>query len=174
MKDYIRGMKLFLFYSLDIMDKLNIHDISTPIFTLNGIKTYARLVDVYDGDTVTCVFPIFGDNYYKFNIRLNGIDTAELKGDSKLKALAARHKILDYLCKDYNLKEDCLRSDIQDFLKEHLTIIWLECYDFDKYGRILGDVYKNQEIKNTISNILIDANLAYKYNGGTKLNFTKN
>lgn len=158
------------------MDKLSIHDISTQIFTLNGTCTHARLVDVYDGDTITCVFPIFGDNYYKFNIRLNGIDTAELKGDNKLKALEARHKILEYLCKDYNynLKEDCLRSEIQDFLKKHIIVIWLECYDFDKYGRILGDVYKNQEIKNTISNILIDANLAYKYNGGTKLNFTKN
>lgn len=158
------------------MDKLNIHDISTRMFTLNGIKTYARLVDVYDGDTVTCVFQIFGDNYYKFNIRLNGIDTAELKGADKVRALGARHKILDYICEEYNynLKEDCLRSEIQDFLKKHTIIIWLECYDFDKYGRILGDIYKNKEVMESISSILLKSNLAYKYDGGTKLNLTKN
>jgi endonuclease YncB( thermonuclease family) len=156
------------------MDKLNMYDISTQLFTLKGVRTYARLVDVYDGDTVTCIFPIFGENYYKFNIRLNGIDTAELKGSDKLKALEARHTILEYLCKDYNLKEDSLRSDIQNFLKQQITIVWLECYDFDKYGRILGDVYKNNEIRESISDVLLHANLAYKYNGGTKENFTKN
>jgi endonuclease YncB( thermonuclease family) len=156
------------------MDKLNMYDISTPIFTLNGIKTYARLVDVYDGDTVTCVFPILGDNYYKFNIRLNGIDTAEIKSENKLKALEARHKILEYLCKNYTLKEDCSRSDIQNFLKQNTIIVWIKCYNFDKYGRILGDIYNDKDTKESISDMLLQVNLAYKYNGGAKLHFIKN
>lgn len=152
------------------MDK---YDISTSSFTLNGIKTYARLVDVYDGDTMTCVFPIFGDNYFKFNIRLNGIDTAEMKSEFKNIALDARHKILNYLCEDiYNLNVDCHRSDIQDFLKRNVITVWLECHDFDKYGRILGDIYKSKETI-SLSNVLLNANLAYKYNGGKKLEFTK-
>jgi endonuclease YncB( thermonuclease family) len=155
------------------MDK---YDISTSPFTLSGIKTYARLVDVYDGDTVTCVFPIFGENYFKFTIRLNGIDTAEMRGEFKSIALEARHKILNYLCEDmYNLNQDCQRSDIQDFLKKNVIIIWLECYNFDKYGRILGDIYKNKDTL-SLSDILLNENLAYKYNGGKKTNvdFTKN
>jgi endonuclease YncB( thermonuclease family) len=146
------------------------YDISTPMFTLSGIKTYARLVDVYDGDTITCVFNIFGDNYYKFNLRLNGIDTAELKNKDlidKDKALEARHKILSVCCKKYNLKKDCSRHDIQNYLKDNIITVWIECLDFDKYGRILVDIYKE---KNDIclSEILLNCNLAYKYNGGTK------
>lgn len=146
---------------------------SVPFFTLNGVKTFARLVDVYDGDTITCIFPIFGENYFKFNIRLNGIDTAEIRNDDshlKDRAFEARHHILTYLCGNhYQLHPKCSRTDIQDYLKNNEIIVWLECYNFDKYGRILGDIYKEQnENKVSISEILLQSNLAYKYNGGTK------
>lgn len=146
------------------------YDISTPMFTLSGIKTYARLVDVYDGDTITCVFNIFGENYYRFNLRLNGIDTAELKSNDlidKDRALRARHKVLSSCCNEYNLKKDCNRSDIRKYLKDNIIIVWVECLDFDKYGRILANVYKEKD-DICISEILLNCDLAYKYDGGTK------
>ena len=121
------------------------YDITTKFFTFYGIKTKARLIDVYDGDTITCIFPIFGDNYYKFNLRLMGIDTAELKGIDKQKAFEARHKILKYVCDTtYNLEMDCNRDKIQKYLNDNNIFVWIECFNFDKYGRVLANVYKKE------------------------------
>lgn len=153
-------------------------DKEIPFFTLNKLETLARLVDVYDGDTITCIFPIFGDNYFKFNIRLFGIDTEEMKNDNEIlkdRAFEARHNILKYLCGDkYNLHQRCSRHEIQEYLENHNIMIWLECFNFDKYGRILGNVYKSEDKKESVSKVLIDSHLAYEYNGGTKLKKPKN
>jgi len=152
------------------MEDLKNYDISTPQFTLNGINTYARLVDVYDGDTITCIFNAFQNKFYKFNIRLNGIDTNEIKNtnpDLKKKALEARKFILEKLCA-CDLEVDCSRHEIQDYLKKNVIIIWLKCYEFDKYGRILGDIFKSKDVSESISNMLLKQNLAYEYYGGTK------
>lgn len=147
------------------------YNTDVSFFTLNSIKTIARLVDVYDGDTVTCIFPIFGDNYFKFNLRLMGIDTEELKNDNlegKRKALDARHKILTVCCDTYNLEVDCHRNEIQNFLKSNEIYVWIECFEFDKYGRVLANVYKKQgDI--SLSELLLNSKLAYKYDGGKKL-----
>jgi endonuclease YncB( thermonuclease family) len=147
------------------------YNISVPFFTLSGIRTVARLVDVYDGDTVTCIFPILKDNYYKFNLRLMGIDTAELKNhdiSQKQKALEARHLILTSCCDTYNLNVDCSRHDIQNYLKENNILVWIECFDFDKYGRVLANVYKELDSM-SLSELLLNAKLAYAYDGGKKL-----
>jgi endonuclease YncB( thermonuclease family) len=153
-------------------------DIKSPFFTLAGTKTIGRLVDVYDGDTVTCIFPIFGDNYFKFNLRLIGIDTDELKNldaVAKSKAQEARHKILITCCENYNLNQDCHRDEIQKYLNDNETYVWIECFQFDKYGRILANVYQKDKDKNkdislslSLSDVLLNANLAYKYDGGKK------
>jgi endonuclease YncB( thermonuclease family) len=150
----------------------NNYNISVPFFTLSGIRTVARLVDVYDGDTVTCIFPILKDNYYKFNLRLKGIDTAELKNTDlieKQKALEARHKILTFCCDidNYNLRQDCSRRDIQNYLNENNIMVWVECFDFDKYGRVLANVYKELDCI-SLSELLLNAKLAYAYDGGKK------
>ena len=149
-----------------------------PMFTLSGIKTVGRVVDVYDGDTMTCIFPIFGDNYFRFNLRLMGIDTPELKNKdiiSKEKALEARHKIMTVCCDNkYNLSKDCKRENIKKYLEENEINVWIECLDFDKYGRILANVYPkrgdNNVNINSLTKILLDANLGYEYNGGKKNN----
>jgi endonuclease YncB( thermonuclease family) len=127
---------------------------------------------VYDGDTMTCIFPIFGENYFKFNIRLMGIDTAEMKTNNdilKERAFSARHYILEYLCgDDYNLDNRCSRQEIQEYLKNNEIMVWLECFDFDKYGRILGNIYKKEK-KESLSELLIDSKLAYRYDGNKKV-----
>jgi endonuclease YncB( thermonuclease family) len=151
------------------------YNISVPFFTLNNIKTKARLIDVYDGDTVTCIFPIFGNNYYKFNLRLMGIDTAELKSheiSQKQKALEARHLILKSCSETYNLNMDCRRNDIQNYLEENETFVWIECFDFDKYGRVLANVYnyKDKELNDiSLCELLLNSKLAYAYDGGKKI-----
>jgi endonuclease YncB( thermonuclease family) len=140
-------------------------------FTLSGLKAKSRLIDVYDGDTVTCIFPIFGENYFKFNLRLMHIDTPEMKGDNpfvKQKALQARHRILSYCCSNYNLPENCSRNQIQEYLKNNEENIMIECYDFDKYGRILADIYRIDDHSVSVSELLLNEKLAVRYEGGTK------
>ncbi len=118
----------------------------TALFTLNGFKTEAKVVHVYDGDTVHLVFKYF-DNYYKWNCRISHVDTPEL-----------RTKNEDEKRKGYEVR-DKLRELILD------KIVNVHCLEFDKYGRLLielyiDDIYVNQW--------LIDNHLAKQYEGGTK------
>lgn len=105
----------------------------------------------YDGDTLTFfipnVHPLLGE---KISVRVRGVDTAERKGKhpcEKDRAFAAQELIGKTL-------EAAKRIDLVKV-------------DRDKYFRILADVQVDGK---SIKDILIDANLGYSYNGGTKQN----
>jgi endonuclease YncB( thermonuclease family) len=185
----------------ELFEQFKNYDISTPHFSLNGMNTYGRLVDIYDGDTVRIILPLFESNYFKFDVRLNGIDTCEIKShnpENKEKALKARSRVCDMVEEIYGnyvnakLNKGTLPSndvfvkgtlpsndvfvkgtskEIKDYLKSIVCIVFVKCYDFDKYGRLLADVYIDHESVNrkSISEILLSEKLAYPYNGGTKL-----
>ena len=148
---------------------------NTEDFSLNEYITYARVVDIYDGDTCTCIIP-FNNKYYKFNIRLAEIDTSEIKSkDVKHKNLAlfAKKKLCSLISSDFNeLELDIKRKDLRKLLNDKCYIIKLKCGEFDKYGRLLGYLFNN--INDCLDNeksynyCLIRENLAYKYDGGTK------
>ena len=97
----------------------------TPKYTLSGLKTYAKCVDVYDGDTIQLVFsPGAGQPIRRYSCRMRGYNSAEMKGpgvgpEEKARAVVAR---------------DALRALI---LGEIVRVVF---YDFDKYGRPLVDV----------------------------------
>ena len=60
-------------------------------FTFSNIEVDAKVVKVYDGDTCTCVFDAFGLGLYNHQVRLNGIDTADLKSTNhEVKDMALR------------------------------------------------------------------------------------
>lgn len=157
----------------EIKNRFKNYDIFTKEFTLNGVHTFARVVNVIDGDTIVCIIPLF-NQYFKFSIRLNGIDTFEIKSKNpKLKhiALQAKNKLLNLIINkndDFNSKNYTTNETI-NILNEHVYIVWLECINFDKYGRVLADVKLTQNDEHTFSTIMINSNLAYKYNGHTKL-----
>lgn len=103
-------------------------DWSNTIPYLPDIK-YGKVIKVYDGDTITIATPLFnGDtspyiNTYRFNLRLRGINTPEIK------------------TKDKDEKEIAIKA--RDFLSFLVMdkIVRLENVDIEKYGRILCDVY---------------------------------
>lgn len=99
----------------------NIDD--APLFSLDGLVTDAKCVDVYDGDTVKVVFK-FADKMYKWRVRLLRIDTPELRGDEKEEGLKCR---------------DFLRGLVLD------KIVTVKCSKFDSFGRILGEIEKDGE-----------------------------
>ena len=119
----------------------------------NSQQTYGDLicsyVRNYDGDTITVnipnIHPLIGNN---INIRINGIDTPELKGTTdrvKEKAIRAK-RLVEILCRKAKLIE--LRN-----IKR------------GKYFRIVADVYIDDR---SLADILINNRLAKYYNGGKK------
>jgi len=117
-------------------------------FSLDGYETSAKIVKVYDGDTVHAVFKMF-DKYYKWNCRILHVDTPEL-----------RTKDLEEKKRGYECREK-LSALILD------KIVLLNCSKFDKYGRLLVEITV-PETGVKIHEYLISEGLANKYEGKTK------
>lgn len=150
------------------MDKLYLYNRDTPLFSLNGKKIYGRVVDITDGDTINCVIPLH-DNYYKFNFRLDGIDTCEMKSKNELNknlAIKARDLLFELITK--NKSKNLSKQEISDILNENLYLVWIQCYKFDKFGRVLARVSLNEHSE-SFSEILVNNKLAYNYHGEKKL-----
>lgn len=127
---------------------------NTSEFTFENKEFICKCISVYDGDTITVAFKPFGEKIYRYNIRLLGIDTPEIRTK--------------------NLSEKAMGIKVRDILRKKILnkIISLKCGKFDKYGRLLGEVYINDtNSKNnnkSINQWLIDEGMAYVYDGGTK------
>lgn len=144
---------------------------TTPFFSLNGLKTYARVVDVYDGDTLTLVLDING-SFLKFKTRVMGLDTCEMRSkNAKNKDLAvkARNRLIGMITGQ--VYDDLMnkKKDITQIFEEDVFVIWVHCSEFDKYGRLLADCYSSSDTPKSFATILIEEKLAYKYEGDTKL-----
>ena len=140
-------------------------DNSINLFTFYGETKLAKCVDVYDGDTIKVVFPL-ENKLYKWNCRLSGIDTPELRTKNK------KEKELGYIVRD-KLREKIFNK-----------IIHVKCDKFDKYGRLLIEIFlddkdcleqKGGGIYNekSINNWLIEKKYAFKYDGGKKMSWEK-
>jgi endonuclease YncB( thermonuclease family) len=151
------------------------HDNKTPKFSLFGINTYARVASIHDGDTLTCIIPIF-NQFFKFTLRLDGIDTCEMTSENpvnKQTAILARNRLIELVSDgtstllDQKLFDN--RKSVCDFFDKNVCIVWLECGNFDKYGRLLVKAKLHQHDSIYFAQTLIDEHLAYKYDGGKKL-----
>ena len=128
---------------------VNWNDIDdAPEFSLEGNIVEAKVLSVYDGDTIKCAFPL-NNKMYKWNCRLSGVDTPEIRTRNKTE-------------KEYGYK-------VRNNLREKILgkVVNLECGDFDKYGRLLVKV-KCQDDDCCVNDWLINNNFAFKYNGGTR------
>jgi micrococcal nuclease len=114
--------------------------------------SFGKVVKVYDGDTITIANRIsIGNTHteqiYRFQVRLSGIDTPEIKTKNEAtKALAIKVR-------------DALSAII--FGK----IVHLKNVSHEKFGRLLADVYLDDI---HLNQWLIDNQYAVKYDGGTK------
>jgi endonuclease YncB( thermonuclease family) len=158
---------------------------NTNEFSLNNKYLECRVVDIYDGDTCTCVLPLFG-NYYKFKVRLADIDTCEIKSNSDTnKNLANKARICLYNLvtnsisnSNTNLDSKICKKNLKALLNEKVYLIRILCGEFDKYGRLLGYLFSSDENKipeiddiktKSFNYKLINEHLAYFYKGDTKL-----
>jgi endonuclease YncB( thermonuclease family) len=151
----------------------NYNDLNTPLFSFNGLKCISRVVSITDGDTIKVVIN-FKDSYYKIIVRLNDVDTCETNSkstDNKDLGIKAKLRMFSLITgKTLDIKaNDILKKQIVNELTNYCYCVYIKCYDFDKYGRVLADVYKTEADVISFSNILISEKLAYKYGGKTKL-----
>lgn len=111
--------------------------------------TEGKVVKVYDGDTITVAtkLPYENSPYYRFSVRLKGIDCPEIKTKNKDEKECA------------TLARDYLRVLLMD------KMILLKEVELEKYGRILAYVYYEEK---NVSDMLCEKRLAVKYDGGTK------
>jgi len=146
------------------------HGGNTPFFTLNGLKDYARVTEVYDGDTITIVLSVNG-SFLKFKCRLMGIDTCEIRSKNlknKELALKARNRLIQ-LITNKQVDEASKKKEVASFLEDDVYLIWVHCLEFDKYGRALIHCYSSPQSTKSFSDILVEERLAYRYEGDTKL-----
>ncbi len=106
------------------------------------LYTYkARIIDVYDGDSVTAVLDLGLHIKVEVKLRLYGIDTPELRGEEREKGLAARD-FLRYLILD----RDVIIHTIKD--------------KTGKFGRLLAKIYIDEV---NINKLLIEKGYAEVY-----------
>jgi endonuclease YncB( thermonuclease family) len=137
-------------------DKILLSDID--FFSFKNYETRAYILDIYDGDTLTCIFK-FNNTFYKFKIRMYGYDAPELK-PSKTIEKEKRDKIIE----NANITKKYLEDKLLN------KWIYLLCDDFDKYGRILGKIKINKTDETFINDDIVKLGLGYKYFGGKKEN----
>jgi endonuclease YncB( thermonuclease family) len=135
------------------LDKLMSCCKKTPKFNLENCLKICKIVDVYDGDTVRGVFEHNGV-YNKWTIRMYGYDSPEMRPSRKLE-------------NRLEIKKNAIIS--RDFLKTLVLdkIVGLECLSFDKYGRVLANIYIDS-IDESINDYMITNGYGYAYFGGTK------
>ena len=114
-----------------------------------GTATVSKVISVYDGDTfrvdIDSLPPIVGKN---IPIRLNGVDTPEIRGKCKY--------------------EKDLALEARDFVRNKLANakeIKLTKLQRGKYFRVVADVYVDGV---SLEQELLENKLAYKYTGGKK------
>ena len=128
-------------------------------FSLENCVFTGKVVKVYDGDTIHIVFPYFG-KMYKWSCRLTGIDTPELRTSNEKEKKYGK------------MVRDALREKIMD------KVVMIKCGEFDKYGRLLGEIFDvdctidvirgEGSFERSINNWMIQNNYAFYYDGGTK------
>jgi endonuclease YncB( thermonuclease family) len=124
--------------------------------------------------------------FFKFICRLSGIDTPEMKprkdkpnrDNEILWAKRARAELLKLICPSNDSFDnlDIKKEEIVTHLQNNKNIITVRCMEFDKYGRLLVELFStsssndlNSELK-SFNQILVEKNMAVGYDGGKKVN----
>lgn len=153
------------------------------LYSLNGQAMFGKVVYVYDGDTIHIVFNI-NNTLVKYICRLNGIDTPEIcpkninNIDKRNAEIESAKKSRTFLLNSvtnvsHNMKHST-KAEIKLYCNQSNKLIWVKCYKFDKYGRLLVDCYQDNMTNQSINMMMIDLKYATSYDGGTKDKYNDN
>ena len=125
----------------------------TEMFSLEGQYKLCKVVDIYDGDTIKVVFDLNG-SFYRWTVRMLGYNSPEMR-------VSVNNPARD------TIKQ--LAIDSRDFLKSVIQnndqLVYIKCGGFDKYGRLLGTIYINQNDKVSVNQLMIDNHKGIPYDG---------
>ena len=135
-----------------ILKQSSVKDIPNELITGSRL---AKVVEVYDGDTVTVIL-FCGFRRQTLKVRIYGLDTPEIR---PLKSLS-------------NREDEIKRAKAaRDFLKQMVLnkVVLLETRGRDKYGRLLSSVYiKTRCTLINIGQMMIEEGYGIPYFGGKK------
>lgn len=154
-------------------NKLRCSTNEVKTFSLNGKEFVGKIVDVYDGDTCSVVI-ILNRMLTKFKIRCYGYDSPELKplkneknrGDIiKIANISKNYLISRITNVNISLYKSYSTNETKELIKDNTKLVKIKCYGWDKYGRLLADIY----VDNVNINLeMIKNNYGIEYHGKTK------
>lgn len=132
-----------------------------PILPSKGEIVPCSIVEVYDGDTITVIYP-YQKSPIKIKLRLLRIDAPEIKG------------------KNVTVLEHETAIKVRDMLRRWVAAtdpekIYLKIKKFDKYGgRFLGDILikmpgRDEPLYSVLSDLLLEADVVAPYLGDKKV-----
>jgi endonuclease YncB( thermonuclease family) len=151
-----------------------------PAFTLAGTTRQAKVVSCYDGDTFEAAM-ILGDTLWKFDCRMCGYDSPEIKplksapnrDAEKTAALRSKIALMSHICDGIEPTRPYTNKELNDLVKTNKKIIELDCKEFDKYGRVLVEIkHSDGDVGSTVNEWMIANHYGYAYTGGTKKTFS--
>lgn len=166
-------------YDTPLEKELKLATHETKEFSLAGLTLIAKVVNVYDGDTIYCVVkcPNMGNEMTKINCRLLHIDSPEIcpknisDNNIKMKEIESAVKSRNYLIErvtDQKTTPNMSKKDIKELCSNSRKLVSIKCFDFDKYGRLLIEIYDKSCENKSINTEMLEGKYAVKYDGGTK------
>ena len=138
---------------------------NTEYYKFNNQKFYCKVVDIYDGDTITIAVKL-NKKIYKHKVRMFGYDSPEMK---PRRSNINRDGII--------IKAKKAKKVLSELILNKIVVIHIQKGTWDKYGRLLGIVYSKlipgfgQKAYNfNVNKYMIDNNYGYEYFRGTKQN----
>ena len=122
-------------------------------FDYSGLKVKAKVVDVYDGDTITIVFRYRGE-LQQHNCRMIGYNSPELRPSRKM---VNREREIEAA-----KKARAKLKELVGFKEGSKKLVDVCLNKFDSFGRILVDVYVNESY---INELMIVHGYGVPYNG---------
>jgi endonuclease YncB( thermonuclease family) len=145
-----------------------------------------KIVDLHDGDTCRIAIPLYG-TLQKMTCRLLGVDTPEMappiSSPTRETEILAAHRARNFLLKiatncadEIDIGQKLTRGQVAAVLRNNTKIISVVCGEFDKYGRLLVELYDCPATSIESAGVsynqrLIQENYAKPYFGGTKEKF---
>ena len=174
---------------MSIINELIKSDNNVKEFSLDKQILLGKVVDCYDADTCR-INIILNNKLVKFNCRLYGVDTPEMRPlksiENRDEIIKKAHRLKNYLLSlitrnnNFNLDDEYSKKEVNLLLKQNTYLVKVKCGIFDKYGRLLVELYPYQDSNYTIqtggaikfeysyNQKLITNNYAYAYYGGKK------
>jgi micrococcal nuclease len=104
----------------------------------------AKVIDVYDGDTITVLADLGFHTTIKLKLRLFGINTPEVRGPSREAGLVSRDRV------------NGLVMGKEIIIKTHRD-------RQEKFGRWLAEIYLPEDLNKSINTLLIEEGLAVPF-----------